>query len=271
MVPNLLPLLPRHTVYVEPFCGGAALFWAKDKPQGNAHHYREVLNDKNQAIITLYKVMQDPTMAKELIHRLIFTPYSKDEYRRAQAIYKAGSDCPMETAWALFVNANMSFSNQISGGWSYALYGRNQADTWANRLKRLADHFHRLEGVYIENDDALSVIKKWDSPQTLFYCDPPYPGADQGHYNGYTHDDLKALCELLETCEGSFLLSNYPQDYIPSHWERFEFEARMSAAKDKTLETKRTEVVYRMDRSANMRPELLDLFNEKTNDQLTLF
>jgi len=36
---HILPLFPEHTCYVEPFCDGAALFFAKDKSRV------EVIND----------------------------------------------------------------------------------------------------------------------------------------------------------------------------------------------------------------------------------
>lgn len=271
MVPNLLPLLPKHTVYVEPFCGGAALFW--NKPQRtNGDNYREVLNDANAQLVNLYRVMQDEATARALIHRLVFTPYARVEYKKAMAIYKNGTDCPIEAAWAFYVNINMSFANKLNAGWGVSLVGRNLADTWANRLTHLSSQFERLNGVHLECNDALAIIKQWDSPQTLFYCDPPYPGTDQGHYGGYTHDDFLKLVDALDHCEGSFLLSNYDQPGIPTHWERHEFKATMTAAgntghganarrqKLTRDNTERTEVVWRMDRSHNMREDLLQLF-----------
>lgn len=79
-------------------------------------------------------------------------------------------------------------------------------------------------------------------------CDPPYPNTDQGHYKGYTQEDFEELVFLLTTIKGSFLLSNYPNDYADAYakqlgWERFEFSAMCSAAKNSR--TKRTEVVWR--------------------------
>jgi len=281
MVPNLLPLLPRHTVYVEPFCGGAALFWAKPQ-RTDGRNYREVLNDKNGQLVNLYRVMQNEATAKALIHKLVFTPYARAEHAKAMAIYKNGSDCPIESAWAFYVNVNMSFAHKLNGGWGFSIFGGNQASAFANRLTQLAGQFERLNGVHIEQRDAIEIIKQWDSPQTLFYCDPPYPGTNQGHYAGYTHDDFLQLVEALDQCEGSFLLSNYDQPGIPSHWERFEFKATMYAkgntghggeARRQKLtrdNTERTEVVWRMDRSHNMRGDLLQLFPQD-GQQLSLF
>lgn len=30
MLPHILPLIPKHEIYVEPFFGGGAVFWAKE-------------------------------------------------------------------------------------------------------------------------------------------------------------------------------------------------------------------------------------------------
>ena len=114
----------------------------------------------------------------------------------------------------------------------------------------------RLRDVYIEHDDAIDVINRWDTPETFFYCDPPYPGTDQGHYAGYTTDDLDRLVATLDDCQGSFLLSNYRQDGMPDHWERFEFNTYMwagNAAARNTGNNARTEVVWR--RLARPRPQ----------------
>jgi DNA adenine methylase len=67
----------------------------------------------------------------------------------------------------------------------------------------------RLRRAQIENRDALRIIKSRDVPDGFFYLDPPYVGADQGHYDGYTQEDFDRLLETLETLKGKFLLSSY--------------------------------------------------------------
>ncbi|ENE7619087.1 DNA adenine methylase, partial [Salmonella enterica] len=50
---RLLPLFPAHICYVEPFCGGAAIFFMKTPSKA------EVLNDINGDIINLYRIIQN--------------------------------------------------------------------------------------------------------------------------------------------------------------------------------------------------------------------
>jgi len=286
MAHNIIPLIPKHTVYVEPFAGGAAIFFLKPWPDvSNADHYREVLNDKNSDLINLYRCFQDKDKAERLIHRLEFTLYSRGEYVTAKEKEEVLDD--VERAARFYINIQKSFSNSLSSGWRTSVYSHSLAATWANRINSLKDFFPRLSAVHIEQDDAIAVIKRWDSPQTFFYCDPPYPGANQGHYSGYTTEDFKNLVSSLDECHGSFLLSNYDQTEVtmPQGWERFNFDASSSAAKtsgrdrskkaESSGPTKRIEAVWRRFNKTPLRDEIqklydmgkFDCFASNPNDQ----
>ena len=44
--------------------------------------------------------------------------------------------------------------------------------------------------------------------------DPPYVGACQGHYDGYSQEDFNALIAVLTTLKGKFLLSSYRNEAL---------------------------------------------------------
>jgi DNA adenine methylase len=268
---KILQHFPPHSVYVEPFAGGAALLFAKGVlPVTNKNYYREVLNDTNDLVHTVYKVARE--QPQEFDRLVIYTPYGKQVYSDAIKICKNPSDYDeLKVAWAFFVNINQSFSSTLGGGWKRAVYGANQAEIWRSRKQSIRDTLQRLAGVHIESADALDCIDKWDSPQTLFYCDPPYPDANQGHYGGYTIYDFERLCNKLDSIRGSYVLSNYDQgDVYPKSAERFEIVAHCSASgagqvgasrsrKSTSAELgnrKRVEVLWVCDRSGGVRDEL---------------
>ena len=57
---NIIPMIPKHTVYVEPFCGGATILFKKPFPcVSDRHDYREVINDLNSNVINFFKVLRD--------------------------------------------------------------------------------------------------------------------------------------------------------------------------------------------------------------------
>jgi DNA adenine methylase len=278
MASKILPLFPPHTVYCEPYCGGAALLFAKPRPVvSNNNHYREVLNDHDQRLMTIYRVCQDVTTREALLDRLTYTPYSRAAHAEALDLIRHGWDAAddIRRAWAMLVSLQQSFGGILKAGWRTGVFGRSNASTWACWRDALSALIHRLTEVHLECDDALAVIRRWDSPQTLFYADPPYVGADQGRYSGFGHADLKALIECLDTCQGSLVLSGYTHEAIPRTWEYFTFKMsctvsakgktnghdRTQAAPGSTLgDRRRVEYVWRVDRSAGMRDELRQLF-----------
>jgi len=151
MASKIIRYLPKHTVYVEPFCGGAAVFFRKPWPKvTNADHYREVLNDLDGQLINFYRVLQDKDTSEELIRRLQFTAYSRSEYKLAVDICNGRIPATnIAKAWAYFVNINMSFGNKINGGFGTSTYRSNHGKTWVNRVERLEAIIERLAGVYI--------------------------------------------------------------------------------------------------------------------------
>jgi len=274
MASKIIPLIPKHTVYVEPFAGGAAVFFAKPWPKVTAgHHYREVLNDHDYNLMNFYAQLRDN--GQELCEKLALTLYSEAEHRISKDLT---CDDLLERARRYFVNINQSFSNQLNCGWGRAVCNENRALTWNKKTTNLINYIDRMSTVYLACNDALAIIRTWDSPQTFFYCDPPYVGANQGHYNGYSLDDFQNLVNALDNCSGSFLLSHYESAAkIPESWERFEFDAVASSAgrvgydrsqkKDESTQNrKRTEIVYRRLNTVPVRPEIQKVYDSGAFD-----
>ena len=261
MASKIVPLIPKHTVYVEPFCGSAAVMFAKPWPEVTSNnHYREVINDTNGQVVEFFRALRDNPDA--LVRELELTPYSRREYYERK----------LSPAASFFVDAVQSFGNKPRGGWGRDRLGYNSAATWANKLPLLLKCAERLQGVFVDDLDAIELIKRWDSPHTFFYCDPPYPGTDQGHYKGYTQEDFERLCDALDNIEGSFLLSCYANDAPRLHWRKHEFKSRMSAAKAINGERKnseRTEVVWGNSAQGKVRAEIQALYDSGKFDCFT--
>ena len=279
-----------HTVYCEPFFGGGAVFFARDVSRAtNTTHYREAINDNSELLINLYRTIRK--YPKEFNRLIQFTPYSQSEHKKAVDILKNHEQHDeLEKAWAYYVSINQSFAHKLNHGWRHEVFSKNSASTWATKQSNILPVVNRLKYAYIGCEDALRFIRRWDSPQTLFYLDPPYPNTHLGHYGGYTLDDFQALCDLLDSIQGSYVLSNYPQPIEPKSCQRkIEIKTKMSAsgagkvkadrtrkATDEELgKVERTEVLWICDRSENIREELKDiaLRNRKRRpaQQLSLF
>src|SRR3546814_14328611 len=66
----------------------------------------------------------------------------------------------------------------------------------------------------MECTDARYISRSLYTPDSFFYCDPPYINSDCGHYDAYTEQDYENLLKLLSTISGKFLLSSYPSTLL---------------------------------------------------------
>jgi len=71
----------------------------------------------------------------------------------------------------------------------------------------------RLDSITdIENMEFQDVISKYDSEDTLFYCDPPYYNMEK--YYTYSDCDHIQLANILKSIRGKFILSYYDFDSL---------------------------------------------------------
>lgn len=228
MLRHILPRIPEHKVYVEPFFGGGAVFFAK--PPSKA----EVINDSNQMVVNFYEVVK--TNFKELKEKIEATLFSRAMYSVAWSMYRAPHLFgPVQRAWAFFVATQMGFASGI-GSWGYDKHGK-RAKSFQNKAIRFDDSIRdRLQFTTVECEDACKVIETYDQKEAFHYVDPPYVDTNQGHYRGYSEQDFDRLLNTLSTIKGKFLLSSYPsttlQKYVKEHgWHLISFDKTLAAHK----------------------------------------
>lgn len=224
---KIISVLPKHTLYCEPFLGGAAVFFAK--PQSEI----EVLNDTNKELINFYRVVQQDFVSLEKEIRISL--HSRDLHRKASVIYThPDMFSEIKRAWAVWVLSTQSFSAQLDNSWGYDKTRNTTTKKIINNRDRFTEEMAiRLQNVQLEAADALYVIRSRDSDKSFFYLDPPYFNSDCGHYDGYSIDDFEALLKLLAGIKGKFLLSSYPspllQKYAKEHgWHMWSVEQGVS-------------------------------------------
>jgi len=205
---KILSLIPQHTLYAEPFLGGAAVFFSK------APSEIEVLNDTNRELINFYKVVQNDFVGLEKEIRI--TLHSRDLHRKASVIYnypELFSD--IKRAWAVWVLSAQSFCAQLDSSFGYDRTANTTTKKIINNRDRFTENMaFRLQNCQIECTDALYVIQSRDAPHSFFYCDPPYFNSDCGHYDGYSEQDFENLLKGLSSIKGKFLLSSYPSSLL---------------------------------------------------------
>ena len=207
---RIVAMIPEHKIYVEPFVGGGAVFFAKPPSEV------EVINDINAELVNFYAYVQRDFGLLEQEIRISL--HSRDLHRRARVIYENPDMFdPLKRAWAVWVLANMSYGGKLDGSFGYDRCGATSKKIAGKRESFTEEMGIRLQRVQIECADALRIIRSRDTKGTFVYADPPYVGTDMGHYDGYTEEDFEALLEVLCSIEGKFLLSSYPSQQLERH------------------------------------------------------
>jgi len=230
----LLPLLPQCTHYCEPFGGSAAVLLNREPSPV------ETYNDLDGEVANFFRILRDKPA--ELMRAIGLTPFAREEFRQAvDARARRTSD--LQRARLFFVRARQVRTGLAQtasiGRWANCLLTSRAGmsgviSRWLGSVEGLAEVAQRLIRVQIENDDALTVIRRYDSKETLFYCDPPYPHESRGDAKAYgyemTDDEHRKLSVLLHSVKGKVALSGYAcrlQDDLYRGWTRHEAVAKI--------------------------------------------
>jgi len=211
LAPWVVSHFPEHRVYVELFGGGASVLFAKKRA------LVEVYNDLEGDVANFFRVTRDN--GEELKRALWLTPYARDEF--AAAISAPATDDPIERARRFLVISRQAFGgcgvserNLSPGNWKQpSVCGRRTSTTvWKNAITTRMDAvIERLQGVAIENVDFHRCVEKLDTPDTLFYADPPYlmHGRDRRHQYrlDFGGDDHHRLAKAFATIQGKAIVS----------------------------------------------------------------
>lgn len=231
LAPHIISCFPAHHTYVEPY-GGAASVMLRKPPSPV-----EVYNDIDARLTQLFIVLRDHSA--ELQRRLTLTPYSEVEFD--EALVSNSSDM-IEQARVFFVRCRMSLGGR-GDAFSYTKHRvrRGMADVVSGYLSTIDSELpkiiERLRCVQIIRRSAADVIHTWDSPDTLFYLDPPYPAQSRASAAVYDYEmnDLqhRELATLLGTVSGKVILSGYPcplYEELYGGWRKQMFDIPNNAA-----------------------------------------
>lgn len=243
----LISHFPPHRVYCEPFGGAASVLLQKERS------YAEVYNDLDGEIVNVFRVLQVPEQRDRLIEMLRFTPYARSEFARAWE----KTDDPVESARRVIIRSQMGFGSagatKGSSGFrrdTARRYSTAMMD-WVRYPNHLPPIIERMIGVQLECRPALNVIANNDSPETLFYVDPPYMHGTRvmdGSTRYYRHEmndsDHAYLLAQLLNCKGMVVLNGYENELYESTlsgWQKFTKESRCSAQRGCGI---RTEAIW---------------------------
>ena len=232
----ILTHFPAHECYVEPFGGSAAVLLQKPRS------WLEVYNDKDREVVNFFRALREHPA--DLIRAIELTPYSKVEWELAQQ----DDPDPIESARRFYVRAYQNIAGataQWKSGWRrqkvVSKKNGKKAMTPASVSFMGTEHLYqivaRFRGVQLECDEAENVMERYDSPETLFYLDPPYPSSTRGRWkkHAYSHEmtdeQHSELSRAAHAACGCVLISGYRcelYDRLYADWKRYDQVARVN-------------------------------------------
>ncbi len=217
--PWIISSIPEdHDVFVESHGGSGATLLRKPRSK------IEVYNDLDGEVVNFFRMLRE--RPDDLIRALYWTPFAHAEQKLS---FEPTGD-PLEAARRFYVRSYLTISGptaQWNSGWrrqkkfSRGRNGRSRMKTAASSFMEV-EHLYRiaerLRGVIIEQENALTLIRRYDQPRAVFYVDPPYVAAtrrrwkDSAYKHEMTDEAHRELAAVLRACSGMVLLSGYDSD-----------------------------------------------------------
>ena len=188
---RLVAMLPAHKTYVEPFAGSAAVLFAKEPSDV------EVINDADLEIADAYRLVKKLT--PEGLAKLKKLPWVGDE-KTFKRLLDVEPEDDVERLHRFLYLTHFSYGKMRGQSFSPTVVGVE-----ATTIKRIEKFAPRLKKVKVYGGDYEKVVRKYDTKDTAFFLDPPYPG-----YNvdvGEGEFDEERFFKLLKSLKGRFLIT----------------------------------------------------------------
>ena len=247
--------------YVEPFSGAFWVFFKMDIPTYK-NLKRVIYNDVNPLNVNLFRCLKDynrlwelskniPIEDPELFDRFkseifddnldLTEPNFEIAYKYAYVVSQVWSGTDPKKGNLI---KNGGYVSKKTGVYvsKFEIFRSKLIDTkWQKYFDLITD---------IESLDFEEVIKKYDSPNTYFYCDPPYFKTENYYINhDFGIDTHERLANTLSNIKGRFGLSYYYfdklDDWFPKseyNWNSKDFVKTAMAVSGKP-QTKGTEIL----------------------------
>lgn len=212
---RILPLYPPHECYVEPFAGGAALFFMKPASEV------EVINDINGELINLYRVVQ--SHLEEFVRQFKWALSSRQVFKWLQDT-RPETLTDIQRAARFYYLQQSAFGGKITG----QTYGTATTQAPGLNLLRIEESLSaahlRLAQTYIENLPWDECVRRYDREHTLFYLDPPY-WLTEGYGVDFPWAQYQLMAKLLKEIKGKAIVSLNDHPDVREVFAGYHFEA----------------------------------------------
>lgn len=214
---EIVNLFEPHYHYVEPYFGSGAVFFSKPTSP------HELINDMNSQVVNLFRVLRDDT--DSLVFALEATPWSREEYD--QSHLTTGN--AIEDARRFVTRVWQAHASDLAKKTGWKNRGskqpaRGMSIRWQRVPAELAVMAARLKDAEIENRPAIEVMKRFSTPDTLIYADPPYlmeTRTQKMYAYEMSADEHLEMLDVLNSHPGPAVISGYENQIYKKHLKRW--------------------------------------------------
>ena len=230
----LAPLFPGDATHFCDVFGGSAAVLLNVGP-----YPVETYNDLDSELVNFFHTLRN--QQSKLIEAVQLTPFSREEL--AIACTPQPGLSKLERARRFYVRARQTRTGlaqrSSEGRWAHCVLTSRSGmagavSRWLGSIEKLPEIASRLKRVQIENAPALDVLARYDTPETLFYLDPPYVHSARGDASAYgfemTNKDHEDMAKALYKVRGRVVLSGYRTklyDQLFADWKRIDAPERL--------------------------------------------
>ncbi|HOM26553.1 MAG TPA: DNA adenine methylase [Defluviitoga tunisiensis] len=248
---KIIQYFPEHERYIEVFGGSGAVLLGK-KPSKE-----EIYNDIDKDYCFLFRFVQN--LSDDKFKRLKKYNWNiGDISKNPEKFYKLKKDIE-EGNFKDDVDRFVKLIRLIQGSYGGIGETPNLKRTSRYDINKLPKLKERLKNVKILNQDWKTVLKNYDTKNTLFYLDPPYTESEKDKPLRIVKFNFQEFLEYLPKIKGKFIAS-YSSDKTKDFQER--------GFKVKKILTKRT--LDGKDKSQKEYEILIFNFNPKLNSDWIL-
>ena len=225
VIDKIIPHIPPGKVYVEPFGGSASILLSKSPSK------LEVFNDIDEGIVNFYRCLRDPESLDTLCELLELTIHSRSQWEESKEQFKTAGD-PILRAFHWYYKTMYSFGS-LGRNFGRAINHIGRLARVQERIPLLPEIHERIKRVQFENRDWSEILDDFDSPDTVFYIDPPYVECDTSVYKSIlSHAQHQDLISHIFSLQGQAVVSGYGNPlYDNQAWdETHDFEIFVSVA-----------------------------------------
>lgn len=216
---QIIEIFPKHLTYVEPFAGGAQVFFHKEPSKV------EVLNDLYGEIVNFFRVCQ--LHHEELVRFMRFSLVSRQWFNLIKA-QNPETLTDIQRAARFFYLQKNTFAGLVRSQPYHYMVVRPTNFNESQIRELIEKVYERLGRVQIESLPYDDILRRYDRSGTLFYLDPPYWGRKLYRHN-FAESDFVKMEETLRKIRGKFVLSINDLSEVRKLFHRFQIREIQTA------------------------------------------